>query len=566
LAEGAAVVAVEPGAGWRAALAREFGSTGWLAAALLLAAAAGAFLFSQDLQPCDDAYITFRHARNLAREGRPAWNLTGPPVLGSTSPAWTLLLGTAGLALGSDRVDAIALPANALLMALLTLAAFLVARDLTGRPLAALLGAALVGFNSVNVFILSLGFEAGLLVLVLLAGLYLVRTGRDLPAVVAASVAPLVRPEGLLLSLLVWGVLLVRRRVRLRLLAAYAVVPAAWLAFSVPYYGSPVPQSIRARRAAPSVFRPFEGGEVDLGARLLRLGPETVRLAGHEAREYVFASRARAKDGPGGPSPATLALLGLPVLVVRHARRPDARLAYLLYAPLFLVLFAWIGWIEAWYLPSFVTFAVLTLFHGCIATLDALWDRARRPPPALGRRLSYAAAAVLLFSANAYAVGHERGQKGPVYARDPRGPMFERAERERFNGYRRVAGIMNRLGDAPRPVLTSEVGVFGFFYRGDVIDTVGLCTPEALAFYPPPPSDLRDESGREFTDSDNIAPTAMVLALKPAYVVNAAGYIRHLLRPESPFHREYAPLGTFGTAWGDELLVFERRASPPRGD
>jgi hypothetical protein len=552
------------GGAWRDALVREFGSARALAAALALAAAAGAFLWSQGLQPCDDAYITFRHARNLARDARPAWNLSGPPVLGSTSPAWTFLLGGLGRALGVDRVDELALPANALLMALVTLAAFLVARDLTGRPSAALLAAALVGFNSVNVFILSLGFEAGLLVLVLLAGLYLVRTGRDLPAVIAASVAPLVRPEGLLLSGLVWGVLLLRRRVRPRLLAAYAIAPAAWLAFSVPYYGSPVPQSIRARRAAPSVFRPFQGGEVDLSARLLRLGPEAARLATHEAREYVFASRARAKDAPDRAVPATLALLGLPVLLVRHARRPDARLAYLLYAPLFLLLYAWIGWIEAWYLPSFVTFAVLTLFAGCVATIDAAAALARRAPRLVVRRLSYAAAALLLASANSYAVGHERGQKGPLYARDPRGPMFERAERERFNAYRRVAGIMNRFSDAPRPVLISEVGVFGFFYRGDVIDTVGLCTPEALAFYPPPASDLHDETGRPYTDSDNIAPTAMILALKPAYVVNSAAYIRHLLRPDSPFQAEYAPVGRFGTAWSDELLVFERKETAPR--
>jgi hypothetical protein len=557
------VAAGNQGDTWGAALVREFGSARWLAAALLLAAASGAFVWSQGLQPCDDAYITFRHARNLARHGRPAWNLTGPPVLGSTSPAWTFLLGGAGALLRVDRVDQLALWANTLVQALVTIAAYLVARDLTGRPVAALLGAALVGFSSVNVFMLSLGFEAGLLVLVLLAGLYLVRTGRELPAVLAASVAPLVRSEGLLFSVLVWGVLLVRRRVRLRLLLAYAVVPAAWLAFSLPYYGSPVPQSIRARRASPSVFRPFAGGEVDLGARLVRLGPEVVRLVTHEAREYVFAGRQRAKDAPVRTTAATYALLGLPVLVAACVRRPDARIAYLLYAPLFLLLFAWIGWLEAWYFPSFVTFALLTLFHGCVSTIDLAFSLAERRGASTSpwlRGLSYAAAALLLASGSGYARRGEREEKGPVYALDPRGPLFERSERERFNAYRRVAGILNRFSEPPQPVLISEVGVFGFFYRGDVIDTVGLCTPEALAFYPPPASDLRDETGRELSDSDNIAPTAMVLALKPAYVVNAAAYIRNLLRPGSPFLAEYAPVGRFGTAWGDELLVFERRA------
>jgi hypothetical protein len=58
--------------------------------------AAGAFLLAQGLQPCDDAYITFRHARNLVRHLRPVWNLEGPPVLGSTSPAFVFLLGGLG--------------------------------------------------------------------------------------------------------------------------------------------------------------------------------------------------------------------------------------------------------------------------------------------------------------------------------------------------------------------------------------------------------------------------------------------------------------------------------------
>ena len=73
--------------------------------------------------------------------------------------------------------------------------------------------------------------------------------------------------------------------------------------------------------------------------------------------------------------------------------------------------------------------------------------------------------------------------------------------------------MLNRRGHPPEPALTSEVGVFGFFYRGEVIDTVGLCTPEALAFYPPPASDVWDERGRPLTYEDNLTPTRMVLDL-----------------------------------------------------
>src|SRR5206468_10103522 len=139
-------------AGWRSRLAGEFVSPALLAAAVGLGAAAGAFLLLQHLQPCDDAYITFRHARNLARHLRPVWNLEGPPVLGSTSPAFVFLLGGLGFLFGAERVDQVALALNAVILAAATLLAYLVARDLTGRPIASLLAAALVGFSSVNVF------------------------------------------------------------------------------------------------------------------------------------------------------------------------------------------------------------------------------------------------------------------------------------------------------------------------------------------------------------------------------------------------------------------------------
>jgi hypothetical protein len=124
-----------------------------------------------------------------------------------------------------------------------------------------------------------------------------------------------------------------------------------------------------------------------------------------------------------------------------------------------------------------------------------------------------------------------------------------------------VAGVLNRRGARPEPVLTSEVGVFGFFYRGEVIDTVGLCSPEALDFYPPPASDVWDEQGRALSDADNLTPTRMVLDLKPAYVVNGLGFIRNLLRPGSPFLRDYTLVGEFGTAWGYPLHVYERTSA-----
>ena len=65
-----------------------------------------------------------------------------------------------------------------------------------------------------------------------------------------------------------------------------------------------------------------------------------------------------------------IALLGLPLLLIFLLQRKDGRSIYLLYAPLFLLLYAWIGRTEAWYFPSFVTFSCLLLFSGCAFSLD----------------------------------------------------------------------------------------------------------------------------------------------------------------------------------------------------
>jgi hypothetical protein len=293
----------------------------------------------------------------------------------------------------------------------------------------------------------------------------------------------------------------------------------------------------------------------------MSIGPETLALARGDAGSILFTGHHRSSDAPPRGA-AWLGLLGLPALGLTFFRRPDARIVYVLYAPLFLLLYAWIGHTESWYFPSFVTFAALTLFWGCVVTLDLAWAWLGRRTgfvPRLLPALSCLAAAALLFSGNSYAIGGRDG-RGPWLApRNPRGEEVDRAERERFNGYRRAAAFLNRRGPRPERALISEVGIFGFFYRGDVIDTVGLCSPEALAFYPPPASDIWDEQGRPLALADNLTPTRMVLELEPPYVVNGLGFMRNLRQPGSPFLRQYELLGTFGTVWGYPLLIYERR-------
>ena len=52
-----------------------FGSTRWFFFIAAVGVVAGAYLVWIGPQPCDDAYITFRHAKNLAAHLAPSWNL-----------------------------------------------------------------------------------------------------------------------------------------------------------------------------------------------------------------------------------------------------------------------------------------------------------------------------------------------------------------------------------------------------------------------------------------------------------------------------------------------------------
>lgn len=193
----------------------------------------------------DDAYITFRYARNIA-EGHGFVYNAGEHVLGTTTPLWTLLL-TPFQAVG------LSLPAVALVLAL----AFDVLGALTLRSLLERLGyARAVSFGAAILFVLFAdylglarsGMETSLFVLLVL--LSLERLAREQPAAAtwAACGALLTRPEGALALAVVAVWCAVHRRLPdwRRTVPALALL-AAWVVFATAYFGSPLPQSIVAK-------------------------------------------------------------------------------------------------------------------------------------------------------------------------------------------------------------------------------------------------------------------------------------------------------------------------------
>jgi hypothetical protein len=536
----------------------------------LVAVAGGCavFLLSQHILPCDDAYITFRHVKNLSDHGRMAWNLQGDPVLGSTTPGFILALTAFRGIFQIDEIDQAALYLNSGLQFFVVVLTYLIAIDLLRRPIPALLVAFLVGINGVNVYVYSEGFESAMLVVILLAGLYFVRLGWDSFAAGLASFAPLVRPEGILLTPLVWGYLIFKGRPRTKPFLFYLPIPLLWIVASIAYYGSPIPHPIHAKKKFPSIYAPYTGEDVSL----IRRFPGVLSYA---ADVWRSPAGALLYAGAADPDPETtiqacrwwLMFLGLPLGLVAIALRPSGGAVSWAYPLMFLLFYGWIGYTRPWYFPSFVTFSILTLFCAWIRGLDLVRTALNRRPSArwatAGLHNLFPLLLFLVFlSANNYSVNrgqYDHEHRGRVFPPHPWGTMWDLWEVQRFHHYRSAAEYLNTHAVQPASVLVSEVGFLGYFYVGDVFDSVGLCTPEALQFYPPPEWDIRDPQGKLYTAANNFVPTNMVLTLKPTYVVNARLYIRNLLRPGSSFLSEYEEVTRLGRVWGEPVVIYRRR-------
>jgi hypothetical protein len=194
--------------------------------------------------PLDDSWIHLHFARNLAEGAGFAYN-PGRPVAGSTAPLWTLLLAAGALAAGATvAMTKVVGVAAALAAALLTRRAAVA----WGAPpkVALAAGLALLWTGPVAWGALS-GMEVTLASALVAAALLAHATGRDVAAAALASLAAAARPEA---ALLLPFLLLAGGRAPARL-AAYVLAPlvvgAPLVAFSCRTVGAPYPATAAAK-------------------------------------------------------------------------------------------------------------------------------------------------------------------------------------------------------------------------------------------------------------------------------------------------------------------------------
>lgn len=255
---------------------------------LVALAAAALVLHAQSFHAvCDDAFISLRHAQNLALHGAPVYNL-GERVEGFTNPLWVWLSALA-VRLGVRGREALTLMADLGAVALVLSTWQLWHRTRPGKPLHGALVLALVVGSAPVAAWTSSGLETPLFAALVALSLGEVAALSDAPSTRRAAIAgglvalaTLTRPEGALLGLVLFGWLVARTATRRAALpfAATALVPL--LCFELwryHYYGALLPNtyaakvsaSVRERLANGLWYAWFSATEMGLGVSGLLL-------------------------------------------------------------------------------------------------------------------------------------------------------------------------------------------------------------------------------------------------------------------------------------------------------
>lgn len=517
----------------------------------------------------DDAFITFRYVENLVA-GRGFVYNRGERVLGTTTPLYTLLLAAEKALLPRARLPALARVTNALAGALSVFLLAWIGKHALDLPGLGLSAGLLWAVSPMAVTFAIGGMETSVYVLLLLAALASYAVGRSEGSVLFCALATLTRPDALLLSVpllahMTWQ----KRQVPWREAALYLGVLLPWVLFAALTFGSPLAHSVVAKSAA------------------YRLGPYSalVRLIQHYATPFsehhllgtgwvgvgmilypflaLVGGRAlvrgrgplnhppRALEGGEKETPAR----GRPISRMTHkgekAEGASARLWPLVLYPwlYFLALSAYNPLIFRWYLAPVIPMYILCILAGGHKVLCDLAGIVGRCWPAAQhvRRVCEVvlvlALAGLFLNAWEFSPDHGPDRPAPEMAWFKLEQLYRRATRD----------LMAReLITAETRIAAADIGVIGYLSGAQILDTVGLVSPEALRYLPLP------EDAYVITYA---IPTALILDEQPDYLIALEVYVRSTLLRSEAFLRQYElvrrwPTGIYGS---DGLLVYRCR-------
>lgn len=465
----------------------------------------------------DDAYITFRYARNLINGVGFVYN-AGEYVLGTTTPAYTLVLAFSAWLSGWQDFPRLAVTINALCDAITFCLLLRLAARLSRKRWLGLVAALLFTLDARLLDFSTGGMESSFNLLTSILALTLFFHGHQRWAMVAAGIATLTRPDSAMLAIALFAalglpVLREPKRWPWKEAGLYLAVVLPWVIFAVAYFGQPIPQSVLAK----SVVYRLEDG---LAFRAFLVQLRTL---------FPFSFPSLSDPEPvwrqllQAALPFSLCTLGLWAASKRHKQV----WAIGLYILLFIAFFSagnplWLGWYEIPLLP---------LYQMLILLAAALLGG--RLPFSILRFAFYVAVAAIMAVpqlSRLNALPWEQAQR-PAFV------LNSAFNKERESDYVLFAQMLAPAAHAGRLVAIPEIGAFGYYYPGHVFDTTGLVTPAIHQYFPIPP---------EIPVSIYTVPSQLIFTEQPEIFVAFDGFIADdILRTpenEAEFRALYRPL------------------------
>ncbi len=481
----------------------------------------------------DDSYITFRYARNILVGEGFVYN-PGQQILGTTTPLYTLLMSWLGLFNGGIEANfpVMAMIFNALLDGFSTIFLILIGKKIGARW--AGFGAALAwAIAPWSVSFAIGGMETSLYIFLLLGAwtgyIYQYYSFTAL----AAALAILTRPDALalVLPLGVDRLFFVRKRggrdIKIKEILAFFVPLFLWFSFSYLYFGSFLPQSIAAKTDA-YLIAPYSA---------------LIRFLQHYSTPFMAQETF-------GISAIYFGFIIYPILFLIGVRRMlkinwsqwPAALFPIGYAIAFSIANPLIF---RWYLSPPLPFYFIFVLFGLESLITDIMVRFKK-----NQMIKYIAFSLIIFLPfllllNSWTLKPDHGLSNPA-------PEMAWNKLELL--YTEVGkDLAKDIELHPEAVLAAgDVGALGYFSNAEILDTVGLISPQALKYYPLPDA--------LYSDFSYAISPELIVENQPDYFVTLEIYIRGGLLNNESFLKSYTLVHKIETdIYGsDGLLIFKK--------
>jgi hypothetical protein len=389
----------------------------------------------------DDAFITYRYARNIASGHGFVYNLN-EPVLGTTTPLYTLVLALLGKLSGQD----IRLISH--LISVLSLWISGIILYYLGRGSGTLQAAAVaLVFISNPLLISAIGMETFFLIAILLLALKSYVKEKFKLTGVLLGLLLLTRYETMLFAGLLGMHFLVRRRQLPVWLISTATLFAIWIVFAWYTFGHIIPQSALAKL---TVLTAGDGYPFPLGAAIWW------RVYGAQTTWYYTL--------------LPLAIFGS-YSALRNKMHEQAYILVLAWSGIYFVAASLVAGSFSWYYGPLIPGFSILLVWGVDFLARFLSRLLRQIYSVVHSDQAFGAAAFTVIMLGLVTLQLSSWTKGWI---NYRGHIVD----SRYIHYREVAEWLNHYASDDESLAAREIGVLGYYTHIKIIDLFGLVTPD----------------------------------------------------------------------------------------